>query len=131
MNISQLSAGPAGADGCGDINLLDKRHDPSRSLLSFLKRPGRESRVTWASSGSVPGFSRCPCRAFPSVRAGLFPVPVPGFSRCPSWAFPGALAGLFPVPGFSRCPCQAFPSACAGFSQVTAKGLQAEDAQDD
>lgn len=69
-NISQLSAGPAGADGCGDIILLDKCHDPgaSRSLLPFLKCLGRESCATWASPGSVPGFSQCLCWAFPGAQ---------------------------------------------------------------
>lgn len=62
--------GPAGADGCGDMILLDKCHDPgaSRSLLPFLTRLGRESCATWASPGSVPGFSQCLCWAFPSAQ---------------------------------------------------------------
>lgn len=75
MNISQLSTGPAGADGCGDIILLDKCHDPgaSRSLLPFLKPLGRENCVTWASLAA--------CRAFPSACAGLFPVHSQGSAR--------------------------------------------------
>lgn len=70
MNISQLSVGPAGANGCGDMILLDKCHDPgaSRSLLPFLERLGRESCATWASPGSVPGFSQCLCWAFPGAQ---------------------------------------------------------------